>query len=264
MKICPRLIQHLALFILSVVLGAVCHAEKLVIGATPVPAGEVLEFIKPQLARDGIELEIKIFTDYIQPNVQLVEHRLDANLFQHRPFLAEFNRQKKTTLVPLNGILVAPIGAYSTKWKALTTLPEGATIAIPNDPTNSARALLLLCHAGLIQLKDPQNVLATSRDITANPKKLRFRELEAAMLARVLDQVDLAVVNTNYALAAKLDPQHDALLLEDRDSPYVNVLVARPDNRDSPALTKLAAALTTPDVRTFIETKYHGSVIPAF
>jgi D-methionine transport system substrate-binding protein len=258
------LFSRLAPFILFFACLSVGRSEKLVVGATPVPAGEVLEFIKPRLAQNGLELEIKIFTDYVQPNVQLNEHRLDANFFQHRPFLAEFNRQKKAALVPLVGILVAPIGAYSTKWKGLAALPEGATIAIPNDPTNSARALLLLCHAGLIQLKDPQNVLATARDITANPKKLRFRELEAAMLARILDQVDLAVVNTNYALAAKLDPLHDALLLEDRESPYVNVLVARPDNRDSPALAKLSAALTTPEVRAFIETKYRGAVIPAF
>ncbi|KAF0815417.1 Lipoprotein 28 [Andreprevotia sp. IGB-42] len=239
-------------------------ADKLAIGATAVPHAEILEFVKPALAKQGVELDIKVFTDYVQPNVQVAEKKLDANFFQHKPYLDEFNKGKGTNLVVVTGVHVEPFGAYSTKIKKLADLPEGGTVAIPNDATNGGRALLLLDKAGVITLKDKKNILATARDIAQNPKKLKFKELEAATLPRILDQVDLALINTNYALEAKLNPSKDALAIEGKQSPYVNILVARPDNKNSAAIKKLAAALNSPETKKFIETKYNGAVVPAF
>ena len=194
----------------------------------------------------------------------MAEKRLDANFFQHQPYLDEFNKSRGTQLVSIVGVHVEPFGAYSSKYKKLDELPQGATVVIPNDATNGGRALLLLDKAGLIKLKDKHNILATSKDIAENPKGLKFRELEAATLPRVLSQVDLALINTNYALEAKLDPKKDALVIEGSDSPYVNNLVARADNKDSAAIQKLAKALTTPEVKKFIEEKYKGAIVPAF
>ncbi len=238
--------------------------EKLVVAATPVPHAEILELIKPTLAKEGVDLEIKVFTDYVQPNVQVAEKRLDANYFQTKPYLDNFNKGKGTDLVTVTGVHVEPFGGYSKKYKSLAELPDGATVALPNEGSNSGRALLLLQKAGIIKLKDPHNALATPKDIAENPRHLKFKELESALLPRVLDQVDLDLINTNYALEAKLNPVKDALILEDRNSPYVNYLVARPDNKDSDALKKLSAALTSPEVKAFIEKKYDGAVIPAF
>ncbi|RON77456.1 MetQ/NlpA family ABC transporter substrate-binding protein [Pseudomonas fluorescens] len=240
------------------------HAETLTVAATPVPHAEILEFVKPALAKEGVDLKVKVFTDYIQPNVQVAEKRLDANFFQHQPYLDEFNKAKGTNLVAVTGVHLEPLGAYSSKIKDLKDLPGGANVVIPNDATNGGRALLLLAKAGVITLKDPTNILSTVKDIATNPKDLKIRELEAATIPRVLTQVDLALINTNYALEAKLDPSKDALVIEGNDSPYVNILVSRPDNKDSDAMKKLAAALHSPEVKQFITEKYKGAVLPAF
>jgi len=241
------------------------HAnDTLNVAATAVPHAEILEFVKPQLAKEGVDLNVKVFTDYIQPNVQVAEKRLDANFFQHQPYLDEFNKGKGTNLVAVTGVHLEPLGAYSSKWKKLADLPGGANVVIPNDATNGGRALLLLQKVGLIKLKNPTDILSTPKDIVENSKDLKIRELEAATLPRVLTQVDLALINTNYALEAKLDPSKDALAIEGNDSPYVNILVARPDNKDSPAMQKLAAALHSPELKAFILEKYKGAVQPAF
>ena len=240
------------------------NADTLTVAATPVPHAEILKFVQPQLAKEGVELKVKEFTDYIQPNVQVAEKRLDANFFQHQPYLDEFNKSKGTQLVSVTGVHLEPLGAYSTKIKKLEELSSGATVVIPNDATNGGRALLLLDKAGVIKLKDNGNILSTVKDIAENGKGLKFRELEAATIPRVLTQVDLALINTNYALEAKLNPEKDALVIEGSDSPYVNILVARPDNKDSADMQKLAAALHSPEVKKFIEEKYKGAVIPAF
>jgi D-methionine transport system substrate-binding protein len=240
------------------------HAETLTVAATPVPHAEILEFVKPALAKEGVDLKVKVFTDYIQPNVQVAEKRLDANFFQHQPYLDEFNKAKGTDLVAVTGVHLEPLGAYSSKIKDLKDLPGGANVVIPNDATNGGRALLLLAKAGVIKLKDSKNILSTVKDIAENPKDLKIRELEAATIPRVLTQVDLALINTNYALEAKLDPSKDALVIEGNDSPYVNILVSRPDNKDSDAMKKLAAALHSPQVKQFITEKYKGAVLPAF
>ena len=239
-------------------------AETLTVAASPVPHAEILEFVKPTLAKEGVDLKVKVFTDYVQPNVQVAEKRLDANFFQHQPYLDEFNKAKGTHLVSVAGVHIEPLGAYSSKFKALADLPGGATVVIPNDATNGGRALLLLDKAGLIKLKDSTNILSTVKDIAENSKGLKFRELEAATIPRVLTQVDLALINTNYALEAKLDPSKDALTIEGKDSPYVNILVAREDDKNSDAMKKLVAALHTPEVKAFILEKYKGAVLPAF
>lgn len=240
------------------------QAESLTVAATAVPHAEILEFVKPALAKEGVELNVKVFTDYVQPNIQVAEKRLDANFFQHQPYLDEFNKGKGTELVAVTGVHVEPFGAYSSKIKSLDELPQGGTVVIPNDATNGGRALLLLDKAGVIKLKDKSNILATPKDIVEDPKSLKVRELEAATLPRVLTQVDLALINTNYALEAKLNPTKDALVIEGSDSPYVNILVARPDNKDSDAMQKLAKALNSAEVKQFIEEKYKGAVVPAF
>ncbi|MBK1681410.1 MetQ/NlpA family ABC transporter substrate-binding protein [Rhodocyclus tenuis] len=241
------------------------HAEsKLSVAATAVPHAEILEHVKPALAKDGLVLDIKVFTDYVQPNVQVAEKKIDVNYFQHQPYLDEFNKAKGTHLVAVAPIHVEPYGAYSKKVKKAADLPNGATIAIPNDPSNAGRALVLLEQNGLIKLKDAHNILSTVKDIAENKKNFKFKELEAATLPRVLDQVDLALINTNYALEAKLVPTRDALFIENANSPYANLIVARPDNKDSADVKKLVKALQSADVKQFIETKYKGAVVPAF
>lgn len=240
------------------------QAETLTVAASPVPHAEILEFVKPALAKEGVDLKVKVFTDYIQPNVQVAEKRLDANFFQHQPYLDEFNKAKGTNLISVAGVHLEPLGAYSSKYKTLAELPGGSNVVIPNDATNGGRSLLLLAKAGLIKLKEPNNILSTVRDITENAKDLKFRELEAATIPRVLTQVDLALINTNYALEAQLDPAKDALVIEGKDSPYVNILVARPDDKDSEAMKKLVTALHSPEVKQFILEKYKGAVLPAF
>ncbi|OWT75778.1 MULTISPECIES: MetQ/NlpA family ABC transporter substrate-binding protein [unclassified Achromobacter] len=244
--------------------GTAPAAEKLVIAATQVPHAEILELVKPTLAREGVDLDIKVFSDYVQPNLQTVDKQVDANFFQHKPYLDAFNKDRGAHLVAVAAVHVEPFGAYSHKIKKLADLKDGATVAIPNDPSNSGRALLLLAKQGLITLKDPSNIQATALDVANNPKHLKFRELEAAMLPRSLDDVDLALINTNYALEAKLVPTRDALFIEGADSPYANLIVAREDNKNSPALTKLVQALHTPEVKKFIQDKYKGAVVPAF
>ncbi len=254
----------LAAFAAVVALSAQAN-ESLTVAATAVPHAEILEFIKPQLAQEGVDLNVKVFTDYIQPNVQVAEGRMDANFFQHQPYLDEFNKGKGSNLVSVVGVHLEPLGAYSDKKLAsIDELSNGANVVIPNDATNGGRALILLAKHGLITLKDPTNILSTIKDITENPKGLKFRELEAATIPRVLTQVDLALINTNYALEVKLDPAKDALLIEGNDSPYVNILVSRPDNKDTPAMQKLAAALHSPELKQFILDKYKGAVLPAF
>jgi D-methionine transport system substrate-binding protein len=234
----------------------------LTVAATAVPHAEILEFIKPELAKEGIDLQIKVFNDYVQPNLQVDQKQLDVNYFETLPYLDQFNKDRGTHLVPIVGVHIEPLGAYSRRYKSLAQLPDGATVAIPNEASNEGRALLLLQRAQLIGLKDPLNPLSTVKDVASNPHHLQFKELEGAALPRILDQVDLALINTNYALDAKLNPSKDALVIEDSHSPYVNYLVGRPDNRDDPYVQKLADALTSSATKAFIDQHYHGAVVP--
>lgn len=239
-------------------------ADKLSIAATPVPHAEILEHIQPTLKEDGVDLDIKVFTDYVQPNQQVADGQIDVNFFQHKPYLESFNSERGTDLVSVALVHVEPFGVYSKKIDTIEDLKEGARVAIPNDPSNGARALLLLEQNGIIKLKDPDNLLATARDVSENPKKLKFTELEAATVARVLDDVDLALINTNYALEAGLNPLEDALLIEGADSPYANLVAVKEGNQNDPRVEKLIKALNSDDVKTFISEKYDGAVVPAF
>ncbi|AEM78897.1 D-methionine transport system substrate-binding protein [Thermoanaerobacter thermohydrosulfuricus] len=234
------------------------------VGATPVPHAQILNVVKPILAKEGINLEIVEFTDYVQPNLKLAEKELDANYFQHIPYLEDFSKEHNLNLTYIAKVHIEPMGIYSQKIKNLSELKEGATIAIPNDATNGGRALLLLQSAGIIKLKPDAGIKATVNDIVENPKKIKISELEAATLPRVLSDVDAAVINTNYALEAGLVPTKDALFIESANSPYVNVLVVRKGDESRPELKKLAEALNSPEVKKFIEDNYKGAVVPAF
>jgi len=234
------------------------------VAATAIPHAEILAVVKPILAEEGIELKVRVFSDYVQPNDLVVQGQMDVNYFQTEPYLDAYNRDRGTTLVTLAGIHIEPFGAYSRRYSALDALPDGAEVVIPNDPSNNSRALILLHKNGLITLKDATDALSTQRDIVDNRKHLKFRELDSAMLPRVLDQVDLALINTNYALDAGLDPGKDALAIEGKDSPYVNFLVGLPDKREDARVKALIAALTSETVRSYIQATYHDAVIPAF
>lgn len=238
-------------------------AEVVKVGATAVPHAEILEFVKPILAKKGITLEIIVFSDYVQPNVALADGALDANFFQHIPYLTTFSKDRKLDLDYIAGVHIEPIGFYSKKLKKGATLPKGAVVAIPNDPTNEGRALLLLQTQGLIKLNAKAGLSATPLDIVENPLKLKFRELDAAQLPRVLDDVDGAVINTNYALPAGLIPLKDALFLEGSKSPYVNVLAVRKGDLKKAKLRVLAEVLVSKEVEKFILDKYKGAVVPA-
>lgn len=261
-----RLLRSSLVLFAALVSATAVHAETLTVAASAIPHAEILEFVKPQLRAEGVDLRIKVFTDYVQPNLQVEEHQLDANFFQHKPYLNAFNREHGTHLVvvPGSAVHVEPFGAYSKKIHTVAQLRDGAVVAVPNDPSNSARALLLLQKQGLIKLRDPTDILATSHDVTFNPRHLKIRELEAATLPRVLDDVDLALINTNYALAAGLAPTRDALFIEGSDSPYANLVAARAENANSPALRKLVEALRSPAAKKFIQDKYHGAVVATF
>ncbi|NYT44390.1 MetQ/NlpA family ABC transporter substrate-binding protein [Pollutimonas thiosulfatoxidans] len=259
-KIAPALAVGVALLFGA----AAAQAATLSVAATPVPHAELLEFVKPALAKDGIELDIKVFTDYVQPNQQVADGHIDVNFFQHQPYLDSFNKERGTKLVTVGLVHVEPFGAYSSKIKDIKDLKDGALVALPNDPSNGARALLLLQKEGLIKLKDPTNILATSRDISENPKKLKFKELEAATLPRILPDVDLALINTNYALEAGLNPVKDALFIEGAESPYANIIVTDESRKDDASIASLVKALNTPEVKKFIEEQYKGAIVPAF
>ena len=236
----------------------------LVVGATAVPAGEVLSYIKKDLAaKNGLDLEIKEFTDYVLPNTALQEGSLDANLYQNKPYLDDFNKSKGTELVPVVDAYLPPMGVYSKKVQDVTELADGVTVAVPNDITNEGRALQLLASEGVITLKDDAGTTASPADIVKNPKNLKFKELEPAQLPRSLDDVAAAVINNNYAQDAGLSPAEDAILLESvKNNPYANLLTVKKGNEDDPRVEKLAKLLTSPEVTKFIKDKYQGSVLP--
>ena len=241
---------------------------KIVVGATPVPHAEILEVAKEVLAEKGYELVITEFDDYVQPNMALDTGDLDANFFQHLPYLEKFNAEKGTKLVSVAAIHYEPLGLYAGKTKAIADLADGATIAVPNDSTNEARALLLLEAVGLIKLKPDAGLNATVIDITENPKNLKIAELDAAQIARALPDVDLAVINGNYAIQAGLNAATDALAKEEQDSlaatTYGNIVVVREGEENTDKTQALVAAIKSEVVKNFIAEKYQGSVISIF
>ena len=211
-----------------------------------------------------MNLKVVEFSDYVQPNMALSDKSLDANFFQHKPYLDDFVKQHNLKLVSYVPVFIAPIAIYSKTLKKPSDIAEGATVSIPNDPTNGGRALAILEKAGLLKLKEGVGVLATANDIVDNPKNLKITEAEAAMLPRTLDDVDLAVINSNFAMEAKLNPTKDALFIEAKDSPYANIVAVRKGDENRPEIQKLMKALNSPEVKKFIEEKYQGAIIPAF
>ncbi len=248
--------------------GGDTQLETITVGASPTPHAEILEVVQPILADQGYDLQIVEFTDYVMPNMSLDSGDLDANYFQHGPYLDDFNANNGTDLVSIAQIHYEPVGLYAGKVASIDELTEGATIGVPADTTNEARALLLLESAGLITLDPEAGITATPYDITENPLNLQISEVEAAQLPRSLQDLDMAVINGNYALQAELSAATDALIAETADSlaaeTYANILVVKAGNEEEPKLQALAEALQSEAVREFIETTYNGNVQPMF
>ncbi len=236
--------------------------KEIVIGASPQPHKEILEKAAELLEKEGYKLKIVEFTDYVTPNIALQDGDLDANFFQHIPYLETFNKEKNLNLDYTVKVHLEPLGLYSSKIKAIKELKDGAEIAIPNDPTNGSRALRVLEAAGLIKLKSSE--LVTKLDITENPKNIKINEIDAPQLPRVLSDVDAAIINTNYALEAKLNPKSDALFLESKDSPYANIIAVRKEDKDKDYIKALSKVLNSEEIKKFIDEKYNGAIIPAF
>ncbi|WAU80817.1 MetQ/NlpA family ABC transporter substrate-binding protein [Streptomyces sp. Qhu-G9] len=252
-----------------------CGAEKgagsdasgpLIVAASPVPHAEILTYVRDNLAKDaGLDLQVKEFTDYVLPNTATEDGSVGANYFQNQPYLDDFNKKNGTHIVPVVTVHLEPLGLYSNKVDKADELKSGATVAVPNDTVNEARALKLLDANGIITLKDGAGNDATPKDIAKNPKNLKFKELEAAQTPRSLDDVDAAVINGNYAIESDLKPSDDALVLESADdNPYGNFLAVKEGNEDDPRVRKLAELLTSAEVKKFIEDKYAGSVVASF
>lgn len=268
MKKLLSILTVITLSILTLVVAPGVSAAKkvvtLTVEATKVPHAEILEKIAPTLKKQGVNLKIVVVNDYVKPNLDTDDGTVDANFFQHVPYLNDFNKKRGTKLVPVVKVHVEPMGIYSKKIKSLSKLKKGATISIPADVTNRGRALLLLQKNHLITLKNKTSITADIKDIVKNPKNLKFKTLDAAILPRTLQDVDAAVINANYALQAKLKPTKDALAIESADSPYANVLVVKKGNEKKDAIKKLAKALTSKEVKEFIKKKYDGAIVPAF
>jgi D-methionine transport system substrate-binding protein len=238
---------------------------KLIVGATPVPHAEILEKAKPILAKKGIDLEIKVFTDYVTPNLSLADKSLDANYFQHQPYLDDFNKQRNLTLVSAGLIHYEPLALYSKKIKSIKKLKNGDKIAVPNDVTNEARSLILLQDNGILKLKDPKNLKSTKADIASYSVKVEIVEIEAAQITRSLDSVTAAVINGNYAIDAKLNPKTDAIVSESSKSvaakTYANIVAVRQGDENNPNIKALIEVLKSAEIKKFIETQYKGAVL---
>lgn len=261
-----KILTILSAALLSVSILAACgsksSSDKIIVGASAVPHAEILENVKEDLKELGYDLEVKIFNDYVLPNTALSEGQLDANFFQHIPYLEEMNSKENLGITWTAKVHIEPMGLYSEKIASLDELKDGATIAIPNDATNGSRALKLLAENGLIALKDTET--ASVLDITSNVKNLNFKELDAPALPRTLVDVDAAVINTNYAIEADLNPLEDAIIIESSESPYANVLAVKVKNKDSEKTKALNTVLNSEKTKKFIEEKYKGTIAPAF
>lgn len=238
-------------------------AEDIIVGVTPFPHKDIMLAAKPLLAKEGYNLVIKEFTDYVQPNMALASKQLFANFFQHEPYLENMNKEKKLNLVSIGKVHIEPLGVYSKKIKKLADLKKGNSISVPNDPTNEARALRLLEANGVIAIKP--GALVTVADITKNPLGLKFHELDAAQLPRTLEDVTASVINTNFAGEAGLVPARDALVMEGSESPYANIVVVRSEDKDSPKAKALMKAVLSPEVKAYIQkTLVERGIVPVF
>lgn len=245
-------------------LAGMASAEDIKVGVSVGEHAEIIEQVVPIAKAKGLNIEVVEFTDYVIPNQALADGDLNANIFQHKPYLDQMIADRGFDLTPIALTFTTPMGVYSDKLKSLDELPEGGKVAIPNDPTNGGRALLLLADKGVITLKDGVGLAPTPLDITENTKKLEFLELDAAQLPRSLADADVAVINTNYAIEADLDPMTDAIAIEKADSPYANLIVVRTADQEADWAKTLIEAYHDPAVKKFIEDTYKGAVIPAF
>lgn len=240
------------------------NPEKLKVAATPVPAGEILNFVKDDLKKEGIELEVVEFNDYVQPNKVLQSKEVDANFFQHIPYMENFGKKNGFEMVAVGKVYLPTLALYSKKIKNINDLKDGDTILLPNDPTNLARSLILLDKGGIIKLKDNKNTETTLKDIMSNPKNIKFEELSAEQLPPRLPEVAASIVNSSFALNAGLSYKEDGLLKEDKDSPYANVLATLKGNENNPKIQKLLKVLQSEKVRKYMEEKYKDVIIPVF
>jgi D-methionine transport system substrate-binding protein len=221
--------------------------------------------VKEAAKRRGLDVDVVVFNDYLLPNAALDAGDLDANAFQHKPFLENQVKTRGYAIVAIADTIVEPIGLYSVKVKSVAALPDGASIGIPNDPSNGGRGLLLLQQQGLIKLRDGTGILPSVRDIVANPRRFKFHELDAAQLPRSLPDLDAAIINTNYALQAGLHPGRDSIAIETRtNNPYGNVIAVRARDKDKPVFKVLVAAYQSDEIRKFILTQFDGAVLPLF
>jgi D-methionine transport system substrate-binding protein len=234
------------------------------VGVTAGPHAQVMEKVREIAARDGLSIGIVEFSDYIQPNVALAAGDLDANCYQHQPFLDQQISDRRLPLVAVGKTLIFPMGLYSRRHRSAEAVPAGGRVAVPNDPSNGGRALVLLAQAGLFKLRDGADHRATVADITENPRRIRVVELDAAQLPRALDEVEAAAINSNYAIPAGLNPVRDAIKLESAESPYANLIVVREADRAAPWVRRLVAAYQNDEVKAFVQSTFQGSVVPAF
>ena len=254
----------LALAIAAAGASVLAQDKPIKIGATAGPHSQILEQVKKVAEREGLKIQIVEFSDYIQPNAALAAGDLDANSYQHKPFLDQQVKDRGYKITSVGYTVNFPIGIDSKKIKSLKDLKEGARFGLPNDPTNGGRALLLLQDQGLIKLKASAGLKATPLDVVENPKKLKFVELEAAQLPRTLDDLDAAAINTNFALPAGLHPGKDSIAQESAKSPYVNVLAVREQDKDKPWVAKLLKAYQSEEIRKYVQTEFKGAVVPGF
>lgn len=238
--------------------------NKIIIGVSPVPHAEITEALKDEFAKEGIEVEIKVFDDYVQPNLALDQGDIDANFFQHIPYLENFSKERGLSLENLGSVHIEPMGLYSDKIKSLDELNDGDEVLIPSDPSNGRRALLLFEKNGLITLKDDTKEDLTEKDIDQNTKNLKFTPIEAANIPNVYKDAALAAINTNYALGEGLNPSADALALEDKDSPYANIIAVRKGDETKDKFQKLIKVFQSDACKKFIEDTYKGEIYPAF
>lgn len=259
-----RILGGLAALLLTAGLATAASAETIRVGVSAGPHAEILEQVKKVAAKDGLDIKIIEFTDYVVPNTALASGDIEANSFQHLPYLENQVKDRGFKLVSVGQTVVFPMGFYSKKVKSFDELPEGATVAIQNDPTNGGRSLLLLQAKGVIKLRDGVGLKPTLLDIAENPKKLRLIELDAAQLPRSLDDVTAAAVNTNYAVEAGLDPVKDAIAREDAESPYTNIIAVREQDKDKPWVAALLKAYHTQPVKEFIQTRFKGAVVTSW
>lgn len=244
--------------------SASADKKEIKMGVTAGPHAEVMEEVAKEAAKQGITIKIVEFNDYVQPNKALAEKDLDMNSMQHQPYLDNVVKKQGLKLTSIGKTIILPMAVYSHKYKDIKEVADGAKITIPNDPTNGARALLLLQQAGLIKLKNGNSVDASVPDVTENPKNLQFVELDAAQIPRSLDDTDLACVNTNYAIPAGLNPQKDSILVESKDSPYANVMVVREEDKDNATYQKVLAIYQSEPIKKFIADHFQGTILPAF